>query len=148
MPLGEHFPEELLRQQLVPGRVLHLHCQFANKEKFVVLTCVNPDPLVLVINSRVHPFVANRPDLNRCQVVIDQASHEFLSHDSIIACHEVERMGLRDIHDQVNADPSRIKSMVSDQVQDGIVSAVKHAPTITGRDQDRVLAAMDKPDMI
>lgn len=143
MTLGQHFPPELLRQQLAPGRVLHLNCDFAGKEKFVVLGSLNPEALVLVINSRVHPYIAGKPDLARCQVSIDQASHDFLNRDSIVACHRAHAMGLHEVYRQIQSDPSRIKTMVSDNVREEIVSAVKHARTIPRQHQEQLLAALD-----
>jgi len=140
--LGQHFPPELLRHRLVPGRVLHLNCAFAEKEKFVVLGSVNPEALILMINSRVHRYVAERPELARCQVTIDQASHTFLTYDSIVACHEVQTMSLQDIYEQIQADPSRIKTEISDDVRGEILAAVKHARTIPRQHQDQMLTAL------
>lgn len=102
-------------------------------------------PQVLVINSRVPPFIANRPALAQCQVTIDQADHTFLNRDSVIDCHEAVEMQLREIHYQVEADPDCIKGMISDEVRSQVVAAIKLAPTISGQHQHRLLTSLD-PD--
>lgn len=46
-----------------------------------------PPPLqVFIINSEIHPYIRNNPDLLADQVDIPQADHSFLSHDSILNC--------------------------------------------------------------
>ena len=45
-----------------------------------------PPLQVFIINSEIHPYIRNNPDLLADQVDIPQADHSFLSHDSILNC--------------------------------------------------------------
>lgn len=145
MPLSDHFPQDLLRQQLTPGRVLHLFCPFAEKNKFVILAHVHHDPLVFVINSEIHPFIESKPHLRQCQVPIDQYSHPFLVRDSVVACHEVKSLDLQNIHDQIRSNPDSIKDPISDELQENIIEALKAAPTIPPADKNKILASFNYP---
>lgn len=131
MGLGDHFPAETIRSQLVPGRIVHLECAFAGKPKFVVIATIQPGPNVLVINSEINRFIQNRPAMANCQVTLDQASHTFLDHDSWIACHEVKQFDLGEMHAQVESDTSRIKCCISDNVKENVIEAIRAAPTIS-----------------
>lgn len=143
MPLGDNFPPDIVRAQIQPGKILLLDCDFAGKEKFVVVGSVHPRPSLLVINSTINDFVKNRPHLAQCQVKIDQASHDFLSHDSWVACHEVVRFDLAEMHAQVVSDPRRLKGLLSDEVKDQTLSAIKHAPTISLADKQHIVNGLD-----
>jgi len=94
--LGDHFPADqrraFIESKLKPGCVVRLTVKFPEitKPKFLVLVAADdPEFLTFIVNSEVHPFVAKRPHLLQCQVVIDAASHSFLRTDSHVVCHEV-----------------------------------------------------------
>ena len=142
MSLGDSFPAELIRRQLQPGKIVHLECGFAGKPKFIVAACISPGPHVLVINSKINNFVANTPDLARCQVKIDQASHSFLSQDSWVACHEVVPFDLGDMHAQIESEPDRLKCSLSDDVKNEVIAAIKYAPTISGRVKNNIIGSL------
>lgn len=42
-----------------------------------------------LVNTSVHPFIQNRPDLLTCQVKIKASDYNFLDHDSFIDCVEL-----------------------------------------------------------
>lgn len=148
-PLGEHFPAELLRPRieaaLKPGCVVKLLVKFPQitKEKFLVLVADDdPEYLVFIVNSEINSFIANRPHLLQCQVAIDVASHDFLDHDSHVACHEILPMKREDVIKTLMSDPSAIKGEVSPDVRNQIVAAVKFAKTIDKDKKNRIIAAM------
>ncbi len=148
-PLGEHFPAELLRPRieaaLKPGCVVKLLVKFPQitKEKFLVLVADDdPEYLVFIVNSEINSFIANRPHLLQCQVAIDVASHDFLDHDSHVACHEILPMKREDVIKTLMGDPSAIKGEVSPDVRNQIVAAVKFAKTIDKDKKNRIIAAM------
>ena len=74
--LGDRFPErarrEYVESHLDPGEVLYLFCPFTSppKDKYLVLACAKPRPLLFMVNSTIHPFIASRPALRRCQVAL------------------------------------------------------------------------------
>jgi len=81
----------MLRDQLVPGRILRLNWQFREytREKYVALVGLDDNPLFLMVNSDVHPLVANDPARNQCQLPLPKSGHPFLDRDSVLDCSEV-----------------------------------------------------------
>lgn len=148
-PLGEHFPESIKNKvvdaKLNPGVVIYLEVKFPQitKPKFLVLVADDePDYWTFVVNSDISGFVSARPDLLRCQVKIDAASHDFLSHDSHIACHEVLRLKREDVLKELRADPSVIKGGISADVCAEIASAVKFAVTLSKTEKENILQCL------
>lgn len=146
---GAHIPPELLRPRiesaLKPGCVIKLLVKFQEKtkEKYLVLVDDDdPDYLTFLVNSEINPFIANRPHLNQCQVAIDATNHDFLDHDSHIACHELLPMKREEVIKALMADPAGIKGEVSPDVRSQIVAAVKFAKTIEKDKKNRIIAAM------
>jgi hypothetical protein len=149
-PLGEHFPAELLRPRieaaLKPGCVIKLLVKFPQitKQKYLVLVADDdPEYFTFIVNSEINPFVASKPHLLQCQVSIDAASHDFLDHDSHIACHDVLPMKREEVIKCLMADPSGIKGEVSPDVRSQIVAAVKFAKTIEKDKKNRIIAALE-----
>lgn len=149
-PLGEHFPAELLRPRieaaLKPGCVIRLQVKFpqVTKQKFLVLVADDdPEYLTFVVNFEINPFVSNRQHLLQCQVFIDVANHNFLDHDSHIACNEVLPMKREEVIKSLMELPTAIKGTVSPDVRNQIVAAVKFAKTIDKDKKNRIIAALE-----
>lgn len=86
------------------------------KDKFVAIVCSNPNPHGFLINSRIRPFIQNRPELLASQVLITATKYGFLEHDSYIDCSRVLSFGerdLRDIQKIQNNTRTEIKKVVS-----------------------------------
>lgn len=83
MPLWDRLPPEERRRyidtRLTPGRVLLLHCDFTTppKDKFLLLTCLDPEPLFFIINSAINEYIHSREWLLRCQVEIGHEDIRF-----------------------------------------------------------------------
>jgi len=149
--LGDRFPAEqrqaYINRHLVPGQVLYLFCGFTRppKEKYLVLVCAGAEPLLFVVNSSVHPFIASRPELRRCQVNLSASEHPFLDHDSVINCAEVIRAADQpDMLDQLARDIGRIKGMLSEGTQKQVLAAVRKARTISAADRRAIEAAFGR----
>lgn len=147
--MWDSFSEEQRRnyilRKLTPGRVIHLNCPFASKEKFLVVASINPDPLFFVINTSVNKFVQERDYLAKCQVSIDQVSHEFLDHNSFVAAHEIiDSIGLEETYHQLLANRSRIKAEISADVRNEIIAAVKFSVTISAEHKNQILAVFEE----
>lgn len=148
--LGELFPSDLKREHieatLKPGCVVRLEVKFPTitKPKFLILVAIDdPEYLSFLINSEINPFIANKPDLLQCQVSIDANSHDFLDHDSHIACHEIFAMKREDVIKALIADPSAIKGNISTIICDQIKAAVKIAKTIDNDKKNRIIASLE-----
>jgi hypothetical protein len=153
MALGDAFPIKFrsatIQQRLAPGAVLYLDVVFPEdgnrKEKFLVLVAVDDaDSIItLVINSETNSFIENKQELNRCQVVIDVASHEFLKYDSKIACHQTLKFPRDQVVSALMDQMNRYKGEISEDVRDQILAAIKTDPkTMAKKDRDAIIAAL------
>ena len=136
--LGDHFPDDLkqdyIDRHLVPGQVLYLFCDFTDppKEKYLVLACVEPEPLLFVINSSIPAFIARRPDMRRCQVRVTTSTHPFLDHDSFINCAETIPLSDQpNMRQQLLTGVGRIKGTLDDAARRQVLNAVRAAVTVS-----------------
>lgn len=150
-PLGDFFPAEKVREhvvkQLVPGCVIRIQVAFQQitKPKFLVLVGDrDPDYLTFIVNSEVNPFIDQRQHLARCQVTIDAANHNFLQHDSQIACHEVLALKRTDVIRELAGNLDGIKGQVSQEVREQIVAAVKFAVTLSAGEKSAIIEALSQ----
>lgn len=148
--LGANLPAALLRPRieasLKPGCVIKLVLKFPEitKEKFLVLVADDdPEYFTFIINSEINPFVSNRQHLLQCQVSIDATSHDFLDHDSHIACHEIRALKREEVIRELMSKPEAIKGNISSDVRNQIVAAVKFAKTIEKDKKSRIIAALE-----
>lgn len=115
MPIWDSLHPEDRRKHihasLTPGRALQLRCDFTTppKDKYLVLACVEPEPLFLVINSKINELIQRRAWLLQCQVRINQEDHHFLQHHSYIDCTNAYNIALGTIYDQIESDIGRLK---------------------------------------
>ena len=79
---------------------------------------------VLVINTEPAPYIQNNPHLMDDQVPIDCASHDCLTHNSVVGCHELEEVDQRDVENALVKEIDDIKGMISDNVRAEIVRVV------------------------
>lgn len=145
--LGNLFPEEFINRQiensLVPGGVFYLSCGFTNppKEKYVVLVHLDDEPLIFVVNSKIHQFIVSRPDLNRCQVKLNADDYPFLSHDSYLDCsNPITEMTRNEIVGQVRSDLDRIIGVLNDITLAEVIEVVNSARTISQDQKRRIIS--------
>ena len=115
----------------------------SQSKSFLLVADDDPVYLTFVVNSEINPFISNRPHLLQCQVLIDAANHNFLDHDSHIACNEVLPMKREEVIKSLMADPSAIQGTVSSDIRNQIMAAVKFAKTIDKDKKNRILAALE-----
>lgn len=152
MPLGDLFSVEerrdSIRRQLTPGRVFKLFCAFTNpqKDKYLLLACTQPRPLLFIINSEISEYIKKREHLHKCQVPISAGGHDFLKHDSYIDCSEARTdFHLIDIERQVLEDMSRIKGLVAQNVKDELLKAVDATNTISRQHKKWIVEGLRTP---
>jgi hypothetical protein len=136
--LGVFFPEQeridYAKRALTPGRVLYLFCPFTvpPKEKYAILLSLGNPTLLFLINSRIHDYIADRPDLAACQLLIAQSDHEFLAHDSYIDCsNAIDDFSDKDVLDQITGDISRVKGTLNPRTIQDMKRIVRQARTIS-----------------
>ena len=147
--LGDLFPEherqKYIGSHLEPGQVLFLFCKFTNpqKEKYLVVVCTGKRPFLLIINSRIHPFIAKRPDLLKCQVKLSASDYDFLDHDSFVDCSKViDHFRDSEIREQLLADIGRVKGELNAYTISDVVRAVQSAKTISAHHKNKIVDSL------
>jgi len=129
-----------LAAALKPGAVLHLLQPLIGKHKFHVLIAASAErSLGFLINSRIGPFIQNRPDLLSRQVSLPVAANPFMHHDSIIACHDTVR--LPPLGELIAGLADRSMSLVGYLHHDLLViiaAAAAGSPLIAARDAELI----------
>ena len=150
--LGDFFPPEdkqsQLQAALKPGNVFYLHQDFFNRAKdkyFLLVLCADP-PLFFVINSDIAPFIARRPELKMCQVLLPLADYpQMLAHDSYVDCKEViEHFNLAEIERQVLADMSRLKGSLHRESLQEVYDVVTNSTLIEPGYRKLILSALEE----
>jgi len=123
------------------GAILHLYCSFTKppKEKFLVVVCLDPKPLLVFINSKINALVQRNPDLAQCQIQIDAESHPFLNYDSYVDCSDVCSFTSDHLEEQAKA---QFKGTVSSQVLSEIDVAIQKSPLISTRQLSWIAQAL------
>lgn len=125
--------ERYIRESILPWQVLRLFCQFTTppKNKHMLLACLYPRPLLLMVNSQIHPYIKNRPYLKSCQAPLQVEQHLFLAHDSYVDCREIyTNFSLNDIVAQIRANRQRIRGFISEEAQEQVIAAIKVCPVL------------------
>ena len=141
MRLGDTLsPDDKLkyvRQALIPGRILHLHCQFTTppKDKFVVVVSIQPALILFVTNSEMSEWLKARQDLRDRQVTIHQMDHTYLRQDSFLNCTEaIRQMEIGEIERQLIKDTNNIKDVITTREREAILYAVKDCRTLSKKE--------------
>jgi|SRR5882672_9147868 len=143
MNLGNAFSREAkietFQRSFHAGRILHLFCGFTRpspKEKFVVVGCAAPRPLVIVVNSEIREFVKRRPRLLVCQVMLSKNDYSCLHHDSYLDCSRaIDYFTQAIVENQVVRDMARIKMCLTKADTANVIKAIEAAETIPLRDK-------------
>lgn len=142
------FRSSFTSDKLVPGNVIYWFCDFVtpHKNKYLVIACVEPDLLVLIINSEIHQYIQNRPELLACQVDVPQIDHSFLDWDSVVCC--VDAKDAIKLNDLKEAITSRYTEVFKGRLQDycirGVIEAVGNSPTISKGNKRMIIEALNQ----
>ena len=113
------------------------------KRKFLLFVGTVADMhQVLIINTKPAPFIQAKPELMADQVLIDQKSHNFLDHDSYIACHELHDVSVREVGDALVANMDDIKTMLSDAVRANVVQVAENSVNLIPLHQEFIVGAL------
>lgn len=138
MSLGSLFPKGLatasIGRQLQPGTVVKFNAIMddgkLHEKRFLVLS-VDARTTTLVMSSEISAFIRARPEILKCQVMIDAASHGFMDRDSHIDCSRARDYATTEVVDQLVNNPAWILGKVSSPVVHQVVAAIKASPTIS-----------------
>lgn len=149
MRLGDALsPDDKLkyvRSSLVPGRILHIHCNFTDppKNKFVVVVSTNPVLVLFVINSVISQWLDARADLRDRQVTTRQQDHAYLKRDSFLNCTEaIRQLEIEHVEHQLMEDTNSVKDMITASEREAILYAVKDCRTLSKREIQWITEAL------
>ena len=154
MALGSAFPAQFrdaaIRRQLVPGAVVKFKALMddgqIHEKRFVILH-VDGNAMTCVINSEVSAFIRARPAMDRCQVGIDQATHQFMERDSFVDCSRVRSYPVDEVCQQLAANPAWVLGTITDTTRTDISSALKHSNLIAPPEAGLCCASLDAADL-
>lgn len=125
---------------LMPGKVLHLYIPNFGKNKFVLILNTQPLIGVFFINSRIAPFISNRPELLSGQVEVLKSDLPFLDHDSWIDCSKITyNLDSVSVRAQIINDyQSTVKSPIPDSLRQTIVQVTSQQTTLNKAEKDLI----------
>lgn len=132
-----------IQENILPWQIVRLYCQFTTppKNKYFLIVKIEPQPLLFMVNSRIHPYVRSRASLNQCQARLKANQNLFLTHDSYVDCREVCRnFSLNDIVTQVETDMRRFKGFISTESQEQVIAAIKISPVLEQKYKNEIIS--------
>jgi len=102
------------------------------KDKYVAIVCVNPCCVGFLINTEIHPFILNKPELSQCHVKISAVNYKFLDHDSYVDCNEPYEFRKRELKEYIKPISAETKSEIIKAVRDSIRIAPRYQKMILG----------------
>lgn len=127
---------------LVAGDIVYVYVSSLQnpKEKFAVLACVDPQPMLLLISTDLTSFKQDNQVLMAEQIVVDCASHPCLRYDSWLDCTEPH--ACHDLQAQYAVNPKLRVGHISAALRARIVEVVTASKTLPQRSIKRFLAAL------
>ena len=102
------------------------------KNKYVAIVCVSPCCVGFLINTEIHPFILNKPELSQCHVRIPASNYEFLGHDSYIDCNEPYEFRKTDLKEYIEPISAETKSGIIKAIRDSIRVEPRYHKMILG----------------
>lgn len=124
------------------GSIYLLHLTVTTPPKPKYCLCVTATPWLFLVNSKLRPFVADRPALSAQQVRLPVAGHQFLRYDSWIDCSEPISIQAAEVARQCADDPSREKGPASERVLEAVLRAVAVSTTLPERKKQAIAEAL------
>lgn len=123
MSLADYLSDEdraaRFEEQFKPGLVLYLRCPFLDLhyDKYLLLVCVEPCPILLFINAEILAMYERRPAHKARQLPLLLSEADFLTQDSFIDCTTpILNFSKGEIKERVMRDMARMRGNVSNTV--------------------------------
>jgi hypothetical protein len=124
--------------------LLFIHSTNPPKWKRCVVACLEPTPILLLINSRLNEFVERQPERRACQVLIDVTNHPFMKRESWLDCSEPFGYP-RDWLDNILAsNPESRLGRISPTVRRDIIAVVTNTSLLSARKKQRIVDALEE----
>ena len=148
MVLGDHLNEDKKRAyihgKLKPGQVIYRFCDFTTppKYKYLVIVKVQTETTVLVINSKINPFIQSLKHLLDVQVPIKKSSHSFLDHDSFVDCTTTASIETADLFREIMAQMDILRGEVTQELKTSLIDAIQQSFTLTQFEISELVASL------
>jgi hypothetical protein len=147
--LGDGFPLEHRKEHvegaLRPGMILYLDAAFTDppKPKYVLVACLEPTPVLLLINSRLNPNVESDPARAGCHLRLNASDYPFLDHDSFLDCSKAYNLADdTEVAGQLVADLNRIKGEIRPDDRRHVIELVRSSHSLSPRIRKAIEAGM------
>lgn len=154
MSLGDAFPKGLVSasagRQLKPGVVVKLQVTLDDnrqKEKRLLVIDVNDDVFTCVMNSEIHPLIANNQRRLKCQVAVAEANYQFADRDCHFDCSKVFVFPKDDVIAQLTNSPAWILGRIDEALRIEVLAALKSSPLIPPKQCGEHCAALEAADL-
>jgi hypothetical protein len=149
MALGSAFPrgfvEAQIQRQLKPGNVIKMRQPMDDgtiHEKRFVVVAVSDHTVTFVINTAISAFLQARPALLKCQVTMQLADHDFMSHDSHVDCSRTRTYATHEVVRDLVSQPDWVLGTISNDLRTAIVTAIKFSPTLSTNEAARLCESL------
>lgn len=134
---------------LKPGAIVYVHVPsiVPPATKFAVVGCLDPKPILFLINTALTAFKRSRTDLMAGQLEITRQEHPCLHYDSWLDCAEPHGYDREILSKACQRDRSVIRGHVSERLLAQIMATVEASRTIEKRKIGWVLAALRTSQM-
>lgn len=135
--LGDAFSPDVRRasitRQLQPGAVIKL-CERMDdgneqEKRFVVLS-VTAITVCFVVNSEMNEYVQQREHLARNHVLMPQADHGFMTHDSYVDCAQLKSYSTAHVISELMDKADWVLGTINLDLRDRIVATLNLSSTI------------------
>ena len=109
------------------------NCRYTSprKLKFIVIVCKDVEHMGFLINTKISPYISNRPHMLECQIALSKSDYGFLFHDSYLDCATIYAF---------NDDELVVGlEMVNNKTKTEIKEVVSKAKMITKRHKKMIL---------
>lgn len=107
------------------------HVRPRPKNKYVAIVCRDLAPMGFLVNTNIHEYIQNRPELLICQAPIEEANHKCLSRNSYVDCI--------DLYPFKDTELIEDGGSISEQAIARIKQAVNNSKTLEGRYKKLIL---------
>ena len=126
---------------VAPGDVvrLFLHVTKPPKIKRCVVACLEPSPILLLINSEINALLLKNEELRALQVLIDTANHDFMSRDSWIDCSQQFGYPVEWLRREIQNDPRQLLGTISETTRREIIACVTNSRILSPKKKCQII---------
>jgi hypothetical protein len=144
--LGDYFSEEhrnaYSNRSLTIGTVIRSPVIDTTppKYKFWIIIGLSGDGSelgIVYINTEPNGFIKRSPVLSNLQIKFQKDHRNLVDHDCYANCSEIKRKNAATIQQQLEANPSFVRGVLSPNELNTILAALRSATTISRRDKSR-----------